>query len=354
MAARKNSIDHYKEAARLLEDSGQRRPVCVLCGEETFFIDLLQEKVIGLLPDSARDFNLDLLYGNEVTPEAVLRMARSFPMMSEFRIVIVRDFQNLKGGDESEGDLNDLIPYVESPNPSTLLVLIDENTPDKRTRLGKALTSRSADQIYYREFKKLPDFKVPDWIADWAIYRHKKKLDPRATQLLFQLVGNDLQLLSTEIDKVCTFVDRREQIKLDDVKRITGSYREYSVIELKEAVIRRDLKQSLQIMEQMLLKSNQDTGEVIRTVGFFYSVFSNIWQIRRLIEKGMDKSSVQKELGIHNSWYFEQLWKDSSRFQLSEMPEIFEALMDADMAAKGYGTLDTSTILLLLIKRIAA
>jgi DNA polymerase-3 subunit delta len=102
----------------------------------------------------------------------------------------------------------------------------------------------------------------------------------------------------------------------------------------------------------MLLKSNTDAGEVIRTVGFFYTVFSNIWQIRRLAEKGMDKSRIQQEMGVSSNWYFNQLWKDASNYRLDEMPQIFEALLDADRAAKGFSTLDTSTILLLLIRRI--
>jgi DNA polymerase III subunit delta len=352
--ARKTSIEFYKESLKIIRDPGSRQPVCFLYGEETFFLDLLQDEIIKLIPVEQRDFNLDLLYGRECSPQQITGIARSFPMMSELRIVIVRDFRKLGDNLSETGEkLADLIPYLEQPNPSTLLVLIDDKGPDKRTTLGQILSGKGkGNKVYTQKFDKLPDYKLPDWVKDWAEHRYQKSIDPAAAQILTQLVGNNLQLLSTEIDKVCTFVDTEKRVTVGHVKKIIGSYREYSVIELKEAVIDRDLDKSLSIVEQMLLKSNADTGEVIRTVGFFYSVFSNIWQIRRLLEKGMDKSRVQQEMGVTSNWYFNQLWKDASNFRLSEMPQIFEALLDADQAAKGFSTLDTSAILLLLIKRI--
>lgn len=167
-----------------------------------------------------------------------------------------------------------------------------------------------------------------------------------------QLVGPDLKLLSSEIDKLCTFVDTSQEIEIDDIKKITQSYRDYDVIELKNAVIKRDLNQALQIAEQILLKSNNSTGEIIKTVGFFYSVFSSIWQISRLTEKGLNKQQVQDQLNIKSSYIFNIQYQEASKFRLSEMPGIFEAMLDADSAAKGFSTLDAPSIFLLLIKRI--
>lgn len=351
--AKKTSIEFFKETLQSIRNPDQRKPVYFLYGEESFFLDLLQEEFIRLVPDEQKDFNFDLLYGGEVDPQKVLGIVRSYPMMSEIRVVVVRDFRKMASVNDYGGHINDFIPYLEKPNPATVLLLVDEKPPDKRTNLGSILTPKKAGHIYSQKFEKLPDYKLSDWISDWISYKYKKQIEPDACQIMAHLVGNDLQLLSTEIDKVCTFVDSQKLIKKDDIKKIIGSYREYSVIELKEAVLSRDLEQSFSIMEQMLLRTNTDTGEVIRTVGFFYSVYGNIWQVLRLAEKGMSKPRVRQELGISSSWYFDQLWKDASKYRLSEMPQIFEALLDADRAAKGFSTLDASTILLLLIKRIA-
>jgi len=81
-------------------------------------------------------------------------------------------------------------------------------------------------------------------------------------------------------------------------------------------------------------------------------VFSNSWQIRRLSAQGKSQQEVQQIMGIHNNWYFNKLWKDAKAFRLDEMPRIFEALLDADSAAKGFTKMDPATIFLLMIKRI--
>lgn len=350
--ARKTSTDHYKEILNAVRDDGQRKPVYYLYGEESFYLDLLQVKFTRLLPSELQDFNLDLLYGSETDPQRVLDIARSYPMMAPFRIIIVRDFSKLFRQGAGQDAAEDFLSYLESPNPSALLLLMDQKPLHKGSRLGKRLAGGKSSHVYSQKFSRLPDHKLPEWVIDWVAYSWKKSIHPEAAQVLAHLVGNDLQLMSTEIDKVCTFVDSQQEITLEHIKATTSLYREYSVFELKEAVFARQHERALTIMEQMLHKSDTETGEVIRVVGFFYSVFGNIWQIRRLVEKGMSKSLVQQEMGISSSWYFNQLWNDASSFHLSDMPRIFEALLDSDRAIKGYSTLDAPTILLLLIKRM--
>lgn len=313
-------------------------------------VDMLQDEVEKLIPDEQKDFNFDLIYGGEASPEKVLNIARSYPMMADYRVVIVRDFLKLDDYGDGQG-IADFTDYFERPNPTTILCLIDHKFPNKNTKIGRAF-NKKRDYTGIYEFGKIQENSLPEWIIDWAQHSYQKKVSAPAAQVLAQLVGQNLKLLSTEIDKLCTFVDSETVIEIDHVKKITESYREYSIIELKEAVIGRDLQKSFMIAEQILHKSNNDAGEVFKTLGFFYSVFGNIWQICRLKEKGLGKQEIQKELGIASNYFFNIQYGEASNFSLTEMPHIFEALLDADRAMKGFSTLDVPTIFLLLIKRI--
>jgi DNA polymerase III subunit delta len=349
LARKTDSIELFRTAFREIKSGTKISPVYYFYGEEDFFKDLLQDEIEKLVPPEQKDFNFDLIYGNDSTPGKVLSVARSYPMMADRRVVIVKDF--LKLGEKSDdGSLNDFVSYIQQPNPTCVLCLIDSRFPDKRTGLGKELNKSGNVSDY--EFEKIKDYQLADWITDWTRNMHKREIEPEAAQILGQMAGPDLTILSTEIDKVCTFVDTGESIQKEHIKKISGSYRDYGVIELKEAVVNRNLNVALGISEQILHKSNYSAGEVIRTLGFFYNVFSDIWQIRRLTEKGLTKDQVQAELGIKRKYVFDMQWKEASRFRLAEMPRIFEALLDADRAAKGFGTLDTSAIFLLLLKRI--
>ena len=350
MAAKKqNSSDIFRQLSQEIS-SGSLKPVYYLYGDEEFYLDQLLERFSNLLPPHEKDFNFDLLYGQDVTPAQVLGIARSFPMMAERRVLIVRNFLQTGKGAAGEGEMNDFIPYFENPNPTCLVVLFDTGKPAGNTKIGKVISKNP--NVGFHQFESMPDYLIPEWVISWVESHHKKQINPAAAQLLAQFVGNNLQLLSTEIDKVCTFVDTSDTVSEGDVKKIIGSYREYTAIELKEAVIKRDLDKALFISEQMLQHSKTDTGELIRLVGFFYSVFVNIWQIRRLADRGNAKQQVQAELGISNSWYFNKLWDDASNFRYSDMPRVFEALLDADKSIKGFSTLDSTSILFLLVKRM--
>lgn len=350
--ARSNPVlDIFRSLYRDMKKRSNIKQVYYLYGDETFLIDLIQKEIESLVPDEQKDFNFDLIYGSESTSNRVLAMANSFPMMSDKRVVIVKDF--LKLNDQADSSIEDFNNYFLHSNPQTVLCLIDRKKPDGRTETGKILNKAGKgkeSEVGIYHFPKVEDQLIPNWVIDWTKHSHGMNINPKAAQVLSHLVGQDLKLLSTEIEKLCTFVDSGREITLNDVKKITESYREYNVIELKEAVIKRDTDSALKISEQMLLKSNNNAGEIIKTVGFFNKVFSDIWKITRLIEKGYNKNQIKSELGNPRAFYYQ--YKDAQNFRFSEMPRIFESLLDADRAAKGMSTLDNPTIFLLLIKRM--
>ena len=340
--------------------AGQLPPVVSICGNEVFFLDQAQKIISDSVPPTERDFNFDLLHGTETGVEQVIAVSNSFPLMAERRVVIVRDFMKLgqakagAAGDKAKsGVLGDLLPYVERPNPQTLLVLIDESKPAGNTKLGKALKKKDPKRAYF-EFARVPEYKVPDWITEWAATRHDKKIEHQAAQILAQHVGNNLLTLSSEIDKLCTYKGSANFISVDDIHELTGISKEYSIFELKKAIIRRDLDGALFISEQMLRQGDSDTGEVIKTIAFLYSVYSNIWKILRLKARGLAPAQIRQQAGVKSPAYFENLMTDARGYSVAQMPMIFETLLDADKAVKGFGKVDPAGILQMTIKKIIA
>ena len=106
----------YDEIKRQIKE---RRidPLYLFVGEEQY----LQERAIRLLfntlDESGRMFNLAVLSmggdaGSKVTAAHVVDTANQLPMMSERRIIVVRDFEKLK---EEECEL--LLEYLKRPFP---------------------------------------------------------------------------------------------------------------------------------------------------------------------------------------------------------------------------------------------
>src|SRR6056297_1478895 len=146
MARKQNSNKIYQTVLGDI-NSGNLKPVYFLCGEEEFYLDQLLDQFSKVIPAEQKDFNFDLLYGQDVTPAKTLSIARSFPMMAEKRVLIIRNFLQLSksvdDGGSSQEHINDFIPYIENPNPSTLLVIFDEKKPPGNTNVGKAIKKNS-------------------------------------------------------------------------------------------------------------------------------------------------------------------------------------------------------------------
>ena len=67
-------------------------PVYLLCGEESFLIEgTLKQMLNHLLTPDTRDFNLTFLEDTDITIREILSQADLYPVMSDWRVVVVRD-----------------------------------------------------------------------------------------------------------------------------------------------------------------------------------------------------------------------------------------------------------------------
>lgn len=348
MIKKKSSLDLFREEIYSLE-KGEIHPLYIIEGSEHFFIDRFIQRILEIIPIHERDFNSDFLYGNEVQLEAVLQLVKSFPMMAERRLVVVKNANDLFKRMSSNLQ-DDFLHYLQNPNPQTTLVIHLDPKIQKNTKIGKRLHGPA---IHGLLFDPVPDYQIVNWVMGWTRQEHNTLLSEEVAQLLTQLVGNDLKLLSSEIDKICTYTANFEgEVDLKRVRSIVGSYRGFDVFELREAINKKDLQQSFFIAQRILQQSKSDTGELIRIVAFLYSDFLKLWQIIRLKQASKSDNEIKKALYINSSYYFNRLSSDARRYSTTDMMHIFNALLDADRAIKGFSTMDVSGILMLLVKRL--
>jgi DNA polymerase-3 subunit delta len=350
---------------------GKVRPWYCFTGTESFYLDRLQDEFDKLIPAEVKDFNFDLLYGRETRIDKILAAVRSFPMMAEKRLVIVRGFlsvgENADDDDEGEdgkstsskkaeasGNLNDLIPYLENPNKSTILVMVDQNgkIPGNK-KFGKVIKDSSIGFSYH--FEKPGDSGLTDWVTDWAKKKHSGGISPDAAMLLVENVGDNLSALSTEIDKLCTFKNTSEPITQDDVKKIVGETRQFSADELKKALFSRNREKALYIAEHILQSSTNVTGDVIRLLAFFNTVFLNLWVAKSMAERGSKVNEIAEAIspGKPNVWLVNMSLADAKMFNSIQLQQILEWLVDAGAAVKGFSRMDVRSVFLMLVTKIS-
>ena len=124
----------YEEVMMNLKQ-GKYAPVYMLCGKEPYYIDKVADYIEqNVLDEMAREFDQTIIYGKDlpggdVSP--VVGAARGFAMMGGYKVIIVKEAQNIKKWEA-------LAMYIENPQPSTILVFCYKyGSPDKRLNLFK-------------------------------------------------------------------------------------------------------------------------------------------------------------------------------------------------------------------------
>ena len=118
---------------QIVEDikTGSTKPIYFLMGEEAFYIDKISNYIEkNLLTEEEKGFNQMVLYGRDVSVEDIVSQAKRYPMMAEKQVIIVKEAQDLNR------TIDRLLPYVENPQPTTVLVICYKyRSLDKRKTL---------------------------------------------------------------------------------------------------------------------------------------------------------------------------------------------------------------------------
>ena len=316
------------EAKKILSDLKLRKyaPVYFMQGEETYFIDLIADYIeANVLSDAEKGFNQVVVYGKDVTMADVLTNARRFPMMAERQVVIVKEAQDITDLNKEIG-AKLLLDYVGRPVPSTVLVFCHKHKSlDKRRELGKKI-----DQyVTTLTAKKLYDNQLPEFILEYMRER-KVGIEERAVTALCEYIGNDLNRLANEIDKLLVTMKEGDTITLEVVMLQVGVSKEYNIFELQKAILHRDVLLANKIVNYF--ERNTKKNPIIPVVAYMFSFFSKLLAAAVLPDK--NEKAIASALKV--SPYAVRDYSLALRqFSPSKIIDNITLLKEADLKLKG-------------------
>lgn len=315
-------------ATKILKDlkAGKYKPVYVLQGEETFYIDRIASYIENhVMAEHEKGFNQVILYGKDTPVSTILTQARRFPMMAERQVVIVREAQDIPDLQKDTG-MKLLLDYLQRPVPSTVLVLCHKHkTLDKRRELGKKVEQLAESAT----FKKMYDSKLPEFVEGYAAEK-SLAMEDQAVRLLCEYVGNDLNRLANEIDKVAMNIAGAGTITAEQVMQQVGISREYNVFELQKAIISRDLVTAAKIVHYF--EANPKRNPVIPMIAYFYSFFSKLLVASQAADKS--ERGLVNALKI-NPYAVRDYSMALRHFDTRALEQILGWIREADLKLKG-------------------
>lgn len=297
-----------------------------LQGEEPYYIDRITDFVEkNALDEAAKGFNQVVVYGKDVKVNDVLTHARRYPMMSDRQVVIVKEAQHMEDLNKEEGTKL-LEHYLKNPQPSTILVFCYKyKTLDKRKKLSKAI-----DKLSVAFTSKKPyDNQVPSWIKRY-ISEGNQQITDKAVEMLAENIGNDLERLSKEVDKM--LINLKPGTVIDDhiVQRFVGISREYNAFELQRAIVYKDILKANKIAAYF--EANPKSNPIIPVIGVLYSLFSKLLTLH--YSNAKNEKEIASALKI-NPFFAKEYKAGIHNYNPAKVISNIHHLRKADLLSKG-------------------
>lgn len=328
MAAKKPSsgdaLKSQTDFAKKLQ-SGKFAPMYLLEGSENYLREqTLKQLIDAAVEEGLRDFNVSEISVAKGNLDEALAIARQYPMMSARRAVVVRGFEAIN--DEDQLEL--LKDYIRDPVPSTVLIF-DSPALDKRrniaTMLVKFCEVVSFDALDERE-------AAPRWIVQY-VAQAGGAIDPATAAFLVGMVGTELQQLSTELDKLMTYVGERGRITKQDVELLVRYSREHSNFELTDALLEGNRKRALTLLEHIYENVSDKQGLSVMILGAIARSYRNLLISKELMQQNAPNSEVAKAVGM-SPFAVTHLNEKARRIETSRILTAIQRIAATDVALK--------------------
>ena len=313
---------------------GKYAPAYMLCGTEPYYIDKVSDFIEkNVLDEMAREFDQTIIYGKDLTNgdvSPVIGAARGFAMMGGYKVIIVKEAQNIKKWDA-------LAMYMDNPQPSTILVFCYKyGAPDKRLNLFKNWEKKGGVLM---ESEQLRDYQVEKWIrdyvAEWNEANRREgneaiKIDEKVAKILADSIGADLTQIVGALQKLID--GRPEGVKVIDaalVERNIGISKDFNVFELQSALIAGDVVKANRITQYFA--SSKD-HPMVKELGVLYAFFANLMIYHYLPDKS--DRAVAPALGI-SPYFVRDYAAAARRFSAGKTFAIIGYFRETDARLKG-------------------
>lgn len=298
-------------------------PFYLLMGEESYYINTISDYIAShvLLPEEC-DFNQTICFGSDVTAVQVTDMAKRYPMMAEFQVIIVKEAQNIRS-------LEALERYLKKPVKSTILVWCHKN--GKIDTRKKVIGLAQAMGVVF-ESKKLRDYQLPEFIQNY-LKSKKATIDPKSCQMIANHIGSDLSRIVSELDKILIYLPNdNRRVTPDIVEKEIGVSKDFNAFELRNAIVSKDIFKANQIIKYF--DNNPKAGSLYSFLPLLFSFFQNLMILHYTPNKSSEQD-IAKALDLNSTWGIKDLITGLKNYSARKTMDIISKIREVDGKSKG-------------------
>lgn len=262
-------------------ESGTLKPVYLLYGDESYLKRHYRGRFEKLLAGED-GMNLSVFEGKDISEDAVIDSADTLPFFAERRLIIVEESGWFKSSLER-------LPDYLAVMPETTVLLFLESAVDKRNRLYKAVQKRGC----------LCELTHPDerGLSLWAaryLARAGKKITASTMERFLGYVGDDMENVKNELEKLISYLGEREVVELRDVDTITSITLTNRIFEMVNAITAHRTAEAMRLYEDLLALKEPP----MRILFLIARQYHQLRAVKELALSGKNKNEIAKLLKL--------------------------------------------------------
>ncbi len=275
-------------------NAGTVEGILIFHGPEEYVKDRTMEALKAkLVSPGMEDLNYLLLEGERANAAEIRRSAETLPFMAEKRLIVVRDYAMLTSssrgsGLDSRAEAEELERLTARFSPTSVLVFLMRAGLDTTKAAYKQLI-KVADVV---EFARLGEDELLTQIAKMC-RRNDCAVSREDARFLIQYAGNDLEVLSHEVDKACAHAGPGSNLTRADIEAVCIQTQEYKVFSFLDNLF---AGQGAEAMRKLrpLLQEGEGVGSMLSLVERQARLMAAV----KAQGKGADMRVLAQNLGV--------------------------------------------------------
>lgn len=258
------------------------KPVYLLYGEEAFLKKSYKNRLKEAITQGDT-MNYNYFEGKGIDPAEIISLAETMPFFAPKRLILIEDSGFFKGNSGEK-----LVDYM-GQIPETTCLIFSETEVDKRSKMFKAVKKYG----YAAEMVRQDSTQLARWAAG-ILGREGKKITGRTMELFLTKTGDDMENIQSELEKLISYTLGRDVVTSQDVEEICTTQITNKIFDMVSAISGRQTRRAMDLYQDLLTLKEPP----MRILFLIARQFNQILQVKELMDRGMDKSTIASRLKL--------------------------------------------------------
>jgi DNA polymerase-3 subunit delta len=249
----------------------------------------------------------------------------AMPFLAKRRLVLL---ENPSAKYNNAPSRKKFLEFIEKTPDTTRVVMYESVEPKEAEKHWLVKWAEKNGNLVQTKAYMLPRLRD---MTGWIVNETKQQggqIEPRAAEMLKDMVGADTRQAGMEIAKLLAYVNWARQVKVADVEAVCIVTSQQSVFDFVDALSNGSGKQAQHLLQRLL-----ESEDPFSLWGMVVRQFRLLVQAREILDGRGNKDDVARALGVH-PFVAEKTAGQAARFSMESLESIYRKLLRIDEGVK--------------------